>query len=181
MQRKRHSEWTQGEARARGAPPADLRRRASHAHCPCGHPAPEICSSHAAASPLAPPRRGPRADRRLVIEASIVARAARMGGRRGMVERGLHVARACPRAGDADARAGDADAAGSGVFAFVGRAQNFRQLSGSWFPTNGRGRVGESPVVHRTGSQLNAFAALPLIVEFEPQFSLTFVGFLILL
>ena len=63
-----------------------------------------------------------------------------------MVERGLHVARACPRAGDADA-------AGSGVFAFVGRAQNFRQLSGSWFPTNERGRVGESPVGHRTPSQ----------------------------
>jgi len=89
-----------------------------------------------------------------------------------MVERGLHVARACPRAGDADA-------AGSGVFAFVGRAQNFRQLSGSWFPTNERGRVGESPMAEITLSQLNGFAALPLIVEFKPRFSLTFVGFLI--
>ena len=89
-----------------------------------------------------------------------------------MVERGLHVARACPRVGDDDA-------AGSGVFAFVGRAQNFRQLSGSWFPTKERGRVGESPMADITLSQLNGFAALSLIVEFEPRFSLTFVGFLI--
>ena len=103
-----------------------------------------------------------------------------------MGERSLHVAAACclyepsrrclyvalePTRGKCVSRAS------------VGRAQNVSggALKGSWFPTNERGRVGESPVVHRTRSQLNAFAALFLIVEFEPQFYLTFAGFLILL
>ena len=41
--------------------------------------------------------------------------------------------------------------------ASVGRAQNVSggALKGSWFPTNERGRVGESPVVHSFSSSLN--------------------------
>ena len=141
-----------------GRSPVDARRRASHAHCRCGHPVSEICSS---------PRPPPRWSRRVVAvrrsEACHCGEHCRTRGSDGRAAgdgRAQSPRRCCLRAEPSRRCLYVALEPTRGKCvsrASVGRAQNVSggALKGSWFPTNERGRVGESPVVHSSSSSLN--------------------------